>query len=157
MISLVPTYHETIVLSKPAREVYLLISGATSNKPFLQDDEKNLYFNGWAKEDRFRISLRLRRVNHYLPLVIGQIVSTSSGSILFIDYQLFPATRMLLTLWTILLILGSLMGYYQSQNILLPAGGLGIITLIHVIVRSNFQLQLATTQDTLRRLVSQSL
>ena len=154
MISLLPAYHETIVLPHPAAEVYNTLAASTSNKPFIQSDEQVLFFNGWVKEGRFRLSLRVHRANHYLPLVFGQIESTSSGSILFIDYKLFPTTRLLLTFWTLLLLLGSVFSAYQTRNILYLGGGTAIIALIHTIVWSNFKLQLKPTRTALHHLFS---
>ena len=154
MISLLPAYHETIVLPKGATQIYQTLSAATSNKPFIQSDEKELFFNGWVREGKFRLSLRVHRANNYLPLVIGQIESTSSGSILLVDYVLFPTTRLLLTLWTILLTLGSLIGSYQFKNILYLFGGLGIIILINAIVWSNFKLQLKPTREAIHHILS---
>lgn len=143
-----------MVLPKPAAEVYQILSGSTSHKIFLQPDEKKLFFNGWVHEDRFRISLRQRRANHYIPLVIGQIEPTSSGCLLFLDYKLFPTTRLLLTLWTILLILGSFVFWYQTKNNWLLPGGFTFIAAMHAIVWSNFKLQLKPTQETLHKLLS---
>ena len=154
MISLLPAFHETIVAPQAGATIYQALLGITSNKPFLQADEKNLYFNGWVKEDRFRISLRQQRANHYLPLVLGQIESTSSGSILLVDYKLVPTTRLLLTLWTIILTLGSITVSFQSKNILYLLGGAVIILLIHAIVWSNFKLQLKSTRDALHHVLS---
>ena len=153
MISLLPAHHETLVLPKPSEEVYQILSAATSHRLFVQPDEEKLFFNGWVKETRFRLSLRQRRANYYLPLVVGDIESTSSGSLIFLDYKLFPMTRLLLTLWTILLVLGSLTAWYQTKNILFLPGGLALILIIHVIVRSNFHLQLKPTQETLHQLL----
>ena len=154
MISLLPAFHETIVLPSVASKIFQTLSAATSNKPFQQSDEKNLFFNGWVKEEKFRISLRVHRANNYLPLVIGQIEFTSTGSILLVDYVLFPTIRLLLTLWTILLTLGSLITSYQAKNILYLVGGFGIIVLIHAIVWSNFKLQLKPTRQALHRILS---
>lgn len=154
MISILPAYHETIVLPYAALETYRRLSNATSGKAFRQPDENNYSFNGWVMDERFRIALRVFRVNHFLPLIIGQIESTASGNILFVDYRLFPATRALLTLWTILLILGSVAGAYQSGNIYFLLGGLGLIVLIHAVAWSNFKLQLKLTREALHRTIA---
>lgn len=153
MITLLPSHHETIVLPQTAEAVFNKMHGATSNKPFMQPDERSLKFNGWVKEERFRISLRVHRANNYLPLVAGEIESTSGGSILFVDYRLFPTTRMMLLLWTLLLILGSLISSYQTKNVLYLAGGAAAIVLIHAIVWSNFKLQLDITRKALHDLL----
>lgn len=154
MISILPAYHETIVLPNAAVDTFTKLSTATSGKAFRQPDEENFSFNGWVREKRFRIALRVFRVNHFLPLVIGQIEPTASGNILFVDYKLFPATRVLLTLWTILLIFGSVAGAYQSKNVLYLLGGLGLIVLIHAVAWSNFNLQLKLTRDALHRIIA---
>lgn len=154
MISLLPAHHETLVLPHQAEVMCKVIAAATSNKPFRQPDESTLSFNGWVKENRFRLSLRGQRANHYLPLVIGQIEATSSGSILFMDYKLFPTTRLLLTGWTVLLILGSLMASYQLKNIFYFLGGGCGIFLLHAIAWSNFRLQLKPTREVFHRLLS---
>jgi len=153
VISLLPHHHETVVLPKPAHEVYQILAAATSHLAFFQSDEKKLHFNGWIKETRFRISLRQQRANHYIPLIIGQIEATSTGCLLFLDYKLFPMTRLLLTLWTILLVLGSLTVWYQAKNIFILPSGLAILLLIHFIVRANFSLQLKLAQKTLHNLL----
>lgn len=119
----------------------------------MQPDEHSLKFNGWVKEERFRISLRVHRANNYLPLIAGEIESTSGGSILFVDYRLFPTTRMMLLLWTMLLILGSLIFSYQTKNVVILAGGTAAIVLIHAIVWSNFKLQLDITRKALHDLL----
>ncbi len=154
MISLLPGHHETIVLPRKAADFRELLASATSNKPFIQTDEKQLLFNGWVRQEKFRISLRITRPNHYVPLVIGRIESSSSGSILMIDYKLFPTTRILMTLWTILLILGGLFVSLQSQNIAFLLAAAGIISLIQFIVWSNFRLQLKPTRQKLHTLLS---
>ena len=143
-----------MVLPKPADEVYHILTKATSHNLFEQPNEQQLLFNGWVRETRFRISLRQRRATHYIPLVIGQIETTSTGSLLFLDYILFPMTRLLLTLWTIFLILGSLIVWFQTKNIFILPSGLAIIVLIHAIVRSNFSLQLKPTQEAMHNLLT---
>jgi hypothetical protein len=154
VITLLPAFHETIVLPRKAEEVFHLLEDATSNKPFIQSDEQKLFFNGWVREDKFRVSLRVHRANNYLPLVVGQLEPTSSGSILLVDYKLFPTTRLLLVLWTIILILGSIFISFQTKNILYLLGGACIIILIHAIVWSNFNLQLKPTREALHSVLS---
>lgn len=157
MITLLPAFHETIVLPIKAGVVFHLLEDATSNKPFIQSNEQRLFFNGWVKEDKFRLSLRVHRANNYLPLVFGQLEPTSSGSILLVDYKLFPTTRLLLVLWTIILILGSIFTSFQAKNILYLLGGACIIMIIHAIVWSNFNLQLKPTREALHRVLSGSI
>ncbi|HNO32453.1 MAG TPA: hypothetical protein PKI78_11750 [Anaerolineales bacterium] len=154
MISLLPTFRETMVLPWSADDIHARLAASTSNKPFLQPDEHELLFTGWVMPRRMRISLRVRRGNYYLPLVIGQLEETSTGCILLLRYTLFPVTRLLLQLWTVLLVLGALMVSYQYSNLLfLPGGGM-LIGIIYFITWSNFRLQLNMTHEAILRVVS---
>lgn len=53
-------------------------------------------FNGNIEKDTFRISLKVNFPQNALPLAIGKIEPTSKGSIVFLRYELFPATKVML-------------------------------------------------------------
>lgn len=150
MISFLPSYHETLVLPTSADTVYGLLSTATSNQ---SPAGEAILFTGWVKADRFRISMRMRRPNTYLPLVTGLIESTSSGCLLLMDYQLYPTTRLLITLWTIGISLAGIIIAFQSKNILFLLVSVSIIAAILFIVWSNFKLQLAPTRKAFQQLL----
>lgn len=154
MISLLPNFRETLVLRWSARDILQRLTASTSNKPFLQPDEPEWVFTGWIMPERFRISLRSRRQNHYLPLVIGQIEESSSGTILLLRYTLFPTMRLLLQLWTLLIILGSLFLSYQYRELWIPLGGVLILAAIYLIAWSNFFIQLKQTREAFHRIVA---
>ena len=154
MITLLPSYQETLVLPRSAKDIEERLSASTSSKPFLQPDEAELLFSGWIKPDRFRIALRLRRPNHFIPLVIGTIDSTSSGCLISLSYQLFPHTRFLLYGWTGFLLLGGTIGLLIFRNYPSALGAAVVLVLIHAITRSNFKLQLRLTRETLHRVVA---
>lgn len=154
MISLLPTYRETLVLPRKAKDIEERLSASTSNKPFPQPDEAELLFSGWVKPDRFRIALRLRRPNHFIPLVIGTIDSTSSGCLVSLSYHLFPLTRVLLYGWTGFLLLGGAISLALFRNYPIVLGWAAVLALLHLITRSNFKLQLRLTRDALHRVVA---
>ncbi len=154
MISLLPSYRETLVSSRSTKDVLQRLSVSTSAKTFLQPDEPELLFTGWVLDDRFRISLRTRRANHYLPLVIGQAETTSTGSILLLRYTLFPTIQLLLKLWTVLIALGAAILTYQHKGIYAFWMASGFLFLVYFIVWSNFRMHLATTKETIRRIVA---
>ena len=79
---------------------------------------------------------------------------TSSGSILLMDYKLFPTTRLLLTLWAVLLTLGSIIASFQLKNILYLVAGSAGIFLLYAIAWSNFRLQLKPTREAFHRLLT---
>jgi hypothetical protein len=144
VIYLLPTHHETLVLPIGVEEVIMRLSETTSNQV---EPERKIYFNGWVKEDRFRISIRQRRPSNYIPIVKGDIEYTSRGSIIFMTYRLLPAVRLFLIFWTLLILSGSIFIGFQYANIVYPLSGLAILALIHLIVWSNFKLQLKLTRE----------
>lgn len=110
---------------------------------------KNALFTGWFGKDRFRISMKISRPNNYVPLVIGQIENTSSGSLLFINYTLFPSTKMFFIFWNLFILLAGLIAGYQYSNLAYPAIAFALISLIHWIAWSNFKIQLRFTRQLL--------
>lgn len=154
MISLLPSYEETLVLPRNVHDPYQRLAASTSNKPFLQPDEEILLFAGWVKPDRFRISLRTRRPNYFLPLVIGRLEESSTGCILLLRYVLFPTTRVLIQLWTLLVILISAMAGNAYHKPLLGLMGIGMLVLVYLVAWANFRIQLRFTRDTIQRVVA---
>jgi len=151
VIYLLPTYHETLVLPIDTEEVFNRLQQTTSNE---LDKGRIIYFNGWVREDRFRISIRQRRPSNYIPVVSAEIESTSRGSIIFMRYQLLPAVRLFLTFWSLLVLLGSIFAGFQFSNIIYLLSGIGILAVIHLIVWSNFKLQLKPTRELILEVLS---
>jgi hypothetical protein len=149
-----PSFRETLILPRTARDIHQRLSVSTSSKPFVQPDESELLFNGWVMEDRLRISLRLRRTNYYIPLVIGQIEESSTGCILLLQYRFFPTTLLLLQLWTILVVLGAAMGFYQTHHMHFLPGAAAILATIYFIAWSNFKIHLRATREAIHRIIA---
>lgn len=154
MITLLPTYQEMLVVPNSAKDVYQRLASATSSRIFLQPHEPILLFNGWVHNDRFRISFRARRVNHFFPLAFGQIESTSTGCILLTSYTLFPYMRLLLSFWTMLIVLGAIVGWFQYKTPYAPLTAIIILISIYFVVWSNFRIHLGQFREALHRVVS---
>lgn len=152
-MTLLPAYPETLVLPYKANEIYDRLRAATSNKPFIQPDEKALHFNGWVTPDRFRISRRIHRTNYYVPLITGKIESTSSGSLILLEYRLFPTTRYLMVLWTVLLPICTLVVSKNPWTFLIS---LAMVGLLYLVVWFNFKMQVTTSQELIHHVVRQS-
>lgn len=90
-----PFEEETIVSALSQAEIITQISKYTHA---ITDDRvpTTHIFNGNISKNTFRISLRVNFPQNALPLAIGKIESTSKGSIVFLKYQLFPATKVML-------------------------------------------------------------
>jgi hypothetical protein len=151
VISLLPAYHETIVLPLAAEVVFERLASRTSNQLPLTSE---ILFSGWVQADRFRISLRQRRPGNYAPIISGQIETTSSGCILFVDYKLMPSMRVFIVFWTMLLILGSLIAGLQFKNIAYTLTGFAFISFIYWVAWSNFKLQIKPAHKALLSLFS---
>jgi len=138
VISLLPAYEETFVLTLSNEEVAHRIRHVTSMQ---REEERTILFNGWVKEYRFKIGLRHKRPSNYNPIISGKVERTSHGSILFMRYQLMPNLRLMLVFWLLLLVLGSVIISFQYKNVAYLLAGAGLIALVYWIVWSNFQLQ----------------
>lgn len=151
MISLLPSYHETLVLPISVKEVVMRLTITTSDQV---EQERKINFNGWIKGNRFRISMRQRRPSNYIPVVSGDIEHTSRGSIVFLNYRLLPAVRLFLTFWTLLIFPGAVFIGFQYSSIAYTLSGVAILILIHLIVWSNFKLQLKPTRELILEILS---
>jgi len=154
VISLLPTENETIVLPWSGSDVYRRMQVSTSQKTFLQPNEAELLFNGWVLPYRFRVSLRYRRPGYFQPLVTGKIEVSTTGCILFLRYRLFPMTRTLMQLWSVLIVLGTAVTGYSYRSSMPLLAGLVLFAAMHLIARSNFKLHLGPTREAIHRVVA---
>lgn len=152
MINLLPSHDETLVLPLSAEEVFNRFSRVTRNDLAAVQD-KSILFSGWVKEDRFRISLKVSRPNNFLALIKGRIESTSSGCLIFIDYQLFPTTKLFVSFWLLLTILFAVAIGFQYSSYWYSLGGLAIAICIYLITWSNFNLQLNLARTALLKIL----
>ena len=136
-----PSHDETLVLPLSADEMFRKFSNVTSND-LASAHDPSILFSGWVKEDRFRISLKVSRPNNFLALIKGRIESTSSGCLIFIDYQLFPTTKLFVSFWLLLTCLFSIAVGFRYSSFWYSLGGLAIAICIYLITWSNFNLQL---------------
>lgn len=154
MISLLPSYRETLVVGLPWEDVIAKISNVTTSLKLIQDGNEKFVFTGWVKEDRFRISLKIRRPNNFIPTVTGRIDPTSSGCLIYTEYRLFPVTRMYLTFWCLFTLITGIIVSRQYQNLIYIAIALALAGFIYWIVWANFKLQLRFTREALMKILS---
>lgn len=128
---LLPIVQETWVLPHPQEEISKKLWNVTrpvGQHALIPDvPEFDFLFNGWIKQDRFKISRVIQRGNNFLPIIYGKIESTSKGSIVFVRYQLFFATIVFLLFWTVVTLLLAVYFYvyeklYVYSGISLAAG-----------------------------------
>ena len=153
MISLLPSYRETLVLSNSREQVHMKILGSTSQEPGGSSRESQLLFSGSVHADGFGIFLRSRRPGHFLPFLSGRIEPTRTGCILFLRYTLFPITRVLILLWSFLIFAGTLIAGFITGLYPTFLFGTLLLIVIHMITWSNFYLHLKPIREAIRRVV----
>lgn len=149
-VSLFPVDEETLVVTHEWDAIISRIEDEVS-KPALIGTNP---LTGWVKEDEFQLALRIRRVQFFMPLVNGKIDPTSKGSLVFLRYTMFPATRFFLLFWSIVLPLIGLAMSLTSGNWLYFPGFLLMVAFIYAVAWSNFKLHLGTTRRLLYQLLN---
>lgn len=147
-----PHHRETLVVALTADEVLLRLRAAVSF--VLPRDPLDEPFWGWIKDNRFRISLKVKRPTPYMPVILGSVEATRNGSILFVRYQLLPTTRLFLIFWTLLIVLGAAVVAFQYQRGSYAAMGALLLVFIHAVVWGNFQLQRKIAREQLHALIT---
>ena len=143
---LLPYFQETKVLPYSGQETAFRLKKATrpleKGAEFPDPVEKAFLFNGWVKENRFRISRKVKHPENFLPLMSGRIESTSTGSILFVRYHLFFSSAMFLIFWTVIstLLFLFFLIFYQEYTYAGIALASGIFNFY--IATKNFHLQI---------------
>ena len=101
-----PYDSETLVSALSKEEVLSHLNRVTREVNFLDQRtqvKRGVIFNGLVGQKGFRISKVIDRGDTFLPLILGKIEATPRGSIIFINYRLFPGALFFLGFWSILL------------------------------------------------------
>ena len=114
-----PKYSEVLVSSFSPEEVLGKIRSATFkvNGPEPWEADNKHLFNGRVGRENFRISLKIKRADSFLPLISGKIEPINSGCILFLDYTLFPASVLFLAFWGIVTFLMAIFLILYENNL----------------------------------------
>lgn len=119
-MNLLPYHTETLVSALSQKEVLGHLMRVTREVNFLDSRTQNLpgiKFNGMIGQEGFRISKVVRRGETFLPLISGKVESTARGSIIFLKFQLFPATVFFLVFWSIVLLGFAGFYFFALKNI----------------------------------------
>jgi len=106
-MTLIPFHSETLVSALSKEEVMEHISKKTLEVNFLDkrtELSRKAAFNGIVGKNSFRISKVINRSNTFLPLILGEVEETARGSILFLQYKLFPGALFFVVFWSIILL-----------------------------------------------------
>ena len=153
MTSIYPHESETLVVALTREEIFLRLAKGIGNREVERGIPKTL--QGWVNDDRFEMTVRLRRQQLFFPLIRGRVETSSKGSLIFITYSLFPGTRLLLSFWSIVLPLIAVGITAEYRNYWIPAIFGLFVVVIHIVARANFRLHLTTTRALLHNLLLQ--
>ena len=132
-----PAITETLVLPLDAGEVERRIG----------EGIKNEKFNGGVYPGSFSLSARLVRPPQFQPIVRGRIESSSRGTLVFLRYELLPATRMLLIFVSVLLLAGAVGAIFAGADPLYTLFAIAMIIVFRAVALTNIRLH----RDPVRR------
>lgn len=146
-MNLLPFHSETIVLPYDAREVadklWKITYPISEGEEIPDRQRKTFKFNGWVKNEKFRISRQIKAPENFLPIICGTIEATSSGSILLVRYKMFFSSKVFLIFWSITTLLITLF-FLISYKIYIYAFlsfSIGIVNYAIAIVNFNIQVK----------------
>ncbi len=105
-MNLIPYHTETLVSPLSKEEVLGHLMRVTREVNFLDPRSylnDQIKFNGIVGREGFRISRSIKKGDTFLPLLIGKLEDTPRGSIIFMEYRLFPSAVFFLAFWSIIL------------------------------------------------------
>lgn len=153
-----PVVRETVVLPYSADEVELMLWQYIY--PVFQTDEmpdrpeNEFLFNGWIKDKEFQISRREKQAEYFAPIMTGFIESTTLGSIVFVKYNLFRATNILLILFSSLIMFLFLYFLILEEAYLNAFITLAIGFLNYLVVIINFNQQVKKSRKKLKSILN---
>ncbi|WP_057940477.1 hypothetical protein [Algoriphagus resistens] len=127
-MNLLPYDSETLVSALSKEEVISHLNRVTREVNYLDprtQANEDILFNGLVGKKTFRISKVVNRADTFLPLILGKIESTPRGSILFINYRLFPGALFFIAFWSIILL-----AFTAVYSFLIPNYGYAILCFI---------------------------
>jgi len=143
MVSFYPSEKETRLVSLTPEQFYL-----TLEKNVKQPKEEirnygsnNFLFSGSWNNDTFSISLNQKVSNNFTPNIKGNFTTSEEGTLIRLTYELFPAKKRSLLIWTLLtlLITAFFIGLYQAWWYGAISFALGFVN--YILARENFKIQ----------------
>lgn len=145
MIPIFPHHTETIVSSEQPEVILSSIAGVTRRTT----GRFGFTLTGAVIDSSFTVTLRLRRPHVFMPMVTGNVDQTSKGSIIFLKYSLFPATRLLLVFWTLVLPAVGISISWRYENYWVLITCMAFLAFVHAVAWLNFRLHVKTTREIL--------
>jgi hypothetical protein len=139
-----PSITETLVLPIDAFDVEQRISDGIENKKFI----------GVIKRGRFSLSAHLIRPPQFQPMVRGRIESSSRGSLVFLRYELMPATKILLGFVSILLLGFTIGAAIERSAPFYPLSAIAMVFIFRAVAFTNIKIHRTPVRQNLLDILS---
>lgn len=116
-------------------------------------EQEAFLFNGKVGESGFAISQIVSRPNNFLPLIKGKIEGGNSGSLVHLEFSLFPSIKYFLVFWIVLMLLFSAISIAQNDDILTIIFPLIILIASYALILSRFNEAYLKSRKELMRLI----
>ncbi|WMN07714.1 hypothetical protein QYS48_29640 [Marivirga arenosa] len=123
------------------------------NRSLGDEEEEVFLFNGNVSENAFAISQIVSRPNNFLPLIKGKVEGGQSGSLIHLEFKLFPSVKYFLGFWVILMLMFSIVSYSQGENALTIIFPLVILVASYALILSRFNDAYQKSRRELLRLI----
>lgn len=149
-MNFLPSASDTIVLGISAEKAIMQLKKNTRS----EDDERSsfdgyIYFNGEVRKSSFSISLKITKPNSFIPIILGRLEPTSTGSLLFLNYTLFKSTKAYIIFWSLFTLITSVVSFFVSDGPWYAVGALGFLISIQWIAWANFNIQVKNSRSKL--------
>ena len=112
-----------------------------------RSQNRNAFFNGIVGQNGFRISKVVDKGDTFLPLILGKIEETPRGSIIFLEYRLFPGGIFFLSFWTIILLATSAFYIFINPNYFYSSVAIGLTICNYLIALFFFNRQVKSSRE----------
>ncbi|MDF2156687.1 hypothetical protein [Algoriphagus sp. CAU 1675] len=156
-MNLLPFHSETLVSALSKAEVLEQLNKQTREVDFL--DKRSQYdqavlFNGMVGKHGFRISKVVQKGDSFLPLILGKVEDTARGSILFLQYRLFPGALFFIVFWSIVLLAFSAFYFAVLQNFLFGGICLAVAIVNYLLAIFFFRRQVKISRNAFHQLIN---
>ncbi len=158
-LPLLPERNITMVLPFPSQRVLQAIEQKTHpagvTVPAGLRPDRRYWFRGNIAQDAFVLAPAQELFHSYNPIINGKIETTSSGSILFLKYQLFKNTRFFLITWTVLTLFFTLLFSFGIPRMNLALISATLLIVNYLVAFASFQKQVKLAQEKFNLLFEQ--
>ncbi|PSL00465.1 hypothetical protein [Cecembia rubra] len=152
-----PSHSEVLVSSLSKEEVMERLDLVTKDANFLEyelKENQGYQFNGTLSEDSFSLSLVITKADSFLPLIKGKLEATPKGSILFLQYSLFPGTIFFLGFWSVVTVILAIFFAMVSVKYILSGISLAVGIGNYLFAWNHFKRKIRVSQEIFHELLN---